>query len=196
MSPSDVTTDNELDLLRDMHNISVPSDPDQSFRVGDRVRIAMTRRPCKIRYTEQWSEELFVVPQKLCIITTTYMVKDLVVEPIDGTFYHQKLQLIRVELDTIYTVEHVLKKREHVEKIEYFVKWKAYGDTFTTWIIKEDVMDQLYIRLPSNSSINIYPENRASSYVTKLSDEIHLTGRWEIGPLSWFNMKSVSVTLP
>ena len=56
-------------------------------------------------------------------------------------------------------------------------------------------MDQFYIRLPSNSSKNIYPENRTSSYVTKLPDEIHLTGRWEIGlkeiqyPLSWFNIE-------
>ena len=56
-------------------------------------------------------------------------------------------------------------------------------------------MDQFYIRLPSNSSMNVYPENRTSSYVTKLSNEIHLTGRWEIGlkeiqyPLSWFNIE-------
>ena len=29
MSPSDVTTDDELDLLRDMHNIPVPREPKQ-----------------------------------------------------------------------------------------------------------------------------------------------------------------------
>ena len=60
-------------------------------------------------------------------------------------------------------------------------------------------MDQLYIRLPSNNSMNIYPENRTSAYVTKLPDEIHLTGRWEIGlkeiqyPLSWFNIEEWDV---
>ena len=56
-------------------------------------------------------------------------------------------------------------------------------------------MDTFHIRQPSNSSMDIYPENRRSSYVTKLPDEIHLTGRWEIGlkkiqyPLSWFNIE-------
>ena len=56
-------------------------------------------------------------------------------------------------------------------------------------------MDQFYIRLPSNSSMNVYPENRTSSYVTKFPEEIHPTGRWEIGlkeiqyPLSWFNIE-------
>ena len=37
-------------------------------------------------------------------------------------------------------------------------------------------MDQFYISLPSNSSMNVYPENKTSLYVTKLPDEIHLTG--------------------
>ena len=56
-------------------------------------------------------------------------------------------------------------------------------------------MDQFYIKLPSNSSTNVYPENRPYSYVTKLPDEIHLAGRWEIGlkeiqyPPSWFNIE-------
>ena len=43
-------------------------------------------------------------------------------------------------------------------------------------------MDQFYIRLPSNSSMNIYPENITFSYITKLPDEIHLTmGDWTEG---------------
>ena len=43
MSPPDMTPNDELDLLRDMHNIPIPREPKQSFRVGDSVRIAMTR---------------------------------------------------------------------------------------------------------------------------------------------------------
>ena len=41
--------------------------------------------------------------------------------------------------------------------------------------------------------MNIFPENRTSSYVT--TTRIHLTGRWEIGlkeiqnPRSWFNIE-------
>ena len=89
-----MTTDDELDLLREMHNIPVPREHMQSFRVDDSVRIAMTRRPFKKRYTGQWSEELFVESEKLYTIPTTYMVKDLVDEQIDGTFYHPQLQLV------------------------------------------------------------------------------------------------------
>ena len=38
-------TDDEIDLLRDMHNIPVPREPKQSFRVGDNIRISMTVQP-------------------------------------------------------------------------------------------------------------------------------------------------------
>ena len=56
-------------------------------------------------------------------------------------------------------------------------------------------MNQFYIRLPINSSLNIYPVSRISSYVTKLPDEIHFTARWDIGlqeiqyPPPWSNIE-------
>ena len=108
MSASDVPTDDELDLLRDMHNILAPREPKQSFRVGDSVRVTMTKKTFKKEYTDQWSKELFVVAGKHRTIPTTYMVD----EPIHGTFYHQELHLVRVEYAKVYTVECILKKRK------------------------------------------------------------------------------------
>ena len=131
MSPSDVMTDDELDLMSDMHNIPVPREPEQSFRVGDSVRIAMTSRPFNKGYTGQWSEELFVESEKLRTIPITYRVKDMVDKHIDGTFYQQELQLVRVEQDKVYTVERVLKKIKRWKKIIYFVKWKGMETSLT-----------------------------------------------------------------
>ena len=59
--------------------------------------------------------------EEFSTIPTTYRVKDLVDEPIDGTFYHQELKLVRVEQDKVYTLERVLKKRKRGENIGYFV---------------------------------------------------------------------------
>ena len=42
-------------------------------------------------------------------------------------------------------------------------------------------MDQFYIRLPSNGSMNIYPENRTSSYITKLTSGHGTMGDWTEG---------------
>ena len=57
-------------------------------------------------------------------------------------------------------------------------------------------MEGYYIRLPSNSSMAFYPENKTSSFTTKLPDELQLSGQWEIGlkeiqyPVLWFNIES------
>ena len=83
----------------------------------------MTRRQFNNIYTGQWSEKLFVLTEKLRTIPTTYRVKDLVDNPIDGTtLYNQELQLVHVEQDTVCTVEHVLKTRETWRKDGIFVK--------------------------------------------------------------------------
>ena len=53
-----------------------------------------------------------------------------------------------------------------------------------------------YITLPSNSSLNFYPNNKVSHYFTKLVKNIHLeSGDWEVGlvevqaPITWHNVR-------
>ena len=48
-----------------------------------------------------------------------YIIKEMVDEPIDGTFYHQELQLVRVEQHRVYTVERASKTRKRGGKMEY-----------------------------------------------------------------------------
>jgi hypothetical protein len=48
--------------------------------------------------------------------------------------------------------------------------------------------------LPSNSSMNYYPDNTLANYVTKLPQLFDLSGEWEVGlseiqfPISWYNV--------
>lgn len=55
--------------------------------------------------------------------------------------------------------------------------------------------------LPSNSSMDYYPDNTLSSYVTKLPQLFDLEGSWEVGlseilfPISWPTVKETEVTL-
>ena len=53
-----------------------------------------------------------------------------------------------------------------------------------------------YITLPSNSSLNFYPNNKLSHHFTKLVKNIHLeSGDWEVGlmevqaPITWHNVR-------
>ena len=53
-----------------------------------------------------------------------------------------------------------------------------------------------YLTLPSNSSMNYYPDNTLAHYTTVLAQDVDLSGRWEVGlseiqyPYSWHNMNN------
>ena len=52
----------------------------------------------------------------------------------------------------------------------------------------------MFLTLRSNSSMNIFPENKVSDYTVHLPKEINLSGSWELGlfkilyPNSWYNI--------
>ena len=46
-----------------------------------------------------------------------------------------------------------------------------------------DSLASCYLTLPSNSSMDYYPENRVARYTTKLANTIELEGDWEVGLL-------------
>jgi len=54
-------------------------------------------------------------------------------------------------------------------------------------------MNQFYIRLPSDSSMNTYPNNTVAHFNTKLAERIHLDGQFEVAltefiyPNNWIN---------
>jgi len=55
-------------------------------------------------------------------------------------------------------------------------------------------MSQFFLTLPSNSSLNFFPDNTSTKFSTKLSKKIVLEGNWEVGlseiilPHSWYNI--------
>lgn len=56
--------------------------------------------------------------------------------------------------------------------------------------------EQFYVTLPSNNSMNYFPNNVLSSFKTKLATPLSLQGEWEVAlvefiyPFSWFNVNS------
>ena len=54
---------------------------------------------------------------------------------------------------------------------------------------------EFYVTLPSNSSMQYFPDNKTSDFVTKLSRTLQLDGEWEEGlveidyPHTWYNTR-------
>ena len=55
-------------------------------------------------------------------------------------------------------------------------------------------MSEFYLTLPSNSSMEYYPENTLTSFTTRLPNSISLEGDWDVGlveiqyPHNWYNI--------
>ena len=54
---------------------------------------------------------------------------------------------------------------------------------------------EFYVTLPSNSSMEYFPDNKTSNFVTKLSRTLQLDGDWEVGLAeidcrhTWYNIR-------
>ena len=76
----DVTSDSYAEYNEDFNK----NEP--KFRVGDHVRISKYKKIFAKRYTQNWSEEVFIISKFKNTVPWTYAISDLNDEPITGTF--------------------------------------------------------------------------------------------------------------
>ena len=76
---------------------------------------------------------MFVVARILPGPLPAYKIKEWDDTPVDGTYYEEYLQKVRVTY--LFRVEKVLKR----EKNRLFVKWKGWPDKYTSWVSTKDV---------------------------------------------------------
>ena len=62
------------------------------FKVGDHVRISKYKNIFAKGYTQNWSEEVFIVSKTEDTVPWTYVISDLNGEKITGSFYEKELQ--------------------------------------------------------------------------------------------------------
>ena len=85
-------------------------------------------------YTENWSEEIFIINKIQYTNPITYKLKDLNDEDIQGSFYEPELLNAK---QSIFRVDKVIKK--DYKKKHALVKWKGYSDDFNSWIPIKDL---------------------------------------------------------
>ena len=81
MKPIDVTSDSYAAYNED----SIVTKP--KFKVGDRARISKYKNIFAKGYTQNWSEEVFIVSKIKSTVPLTYVISDLNGEKIAGSFY-------------------------------------------------------------------------------------------------------------
>ena len=78
------------------------------FKVGDHVRMSKYKNIYTKGYTQNWSEEIFMISKIKNTVPWTYVISDLNGEPITGKFYEKELQKTSQEK---FRIEKVIKEK-------------------------------------------------------------------------------------
>ena len=84
-------------------------------------------------YTQNWSEEVFVVRKIKDTVPWTYVISDLNGEEIAASFYENELQKTN---QNKYRIEKVIKRNDD----KLYIKWKGYANSFNSWIDKKGIV--------------------------------------------------------
>ena len=82
------------------------------------------------RYSQNWSDEVFLIRKIKNTVPWTYVISDLNGEPITGSFYEKELQKTNQKE---FRIENVIKRKAN----KLYVKWKGYDNSFNSWINKK-----------------------------------------------------------
>ena len=127
MKPMDVKSNTYINFGKEVN------DKDPRFKVDDLVRISKYKNIFAKCYTPNRSEKVFVITKVKSTVPWTFIINDLNGEEIIGTFYGKELQKTnKKELRT----EKVTNKKGN----KLYVKWKAYDNSFNSWIDKKDLI--------------------------------------------------------
>ena len=97
------------------------NEKDPKFNVGGHVRISNYKNIFAKVYSQNWSEEIFVVCKTENTVQSTYVISDLNGEKIDGTFYEKELQKTNQKE---FRIGNIIKRKGD----KSYVKWKGYDN--------------------------------------------------------------------
>ncbi len=115
-----------LELKREKEEINY------KFKKGDNVHISSSGGVFEKGYTPRYSEEIFVIAARLPTHPPRYRIKDLNGEAILGSYYEPEMILVRVDSDTVYVIERVVRQCTVNGKKQALIKWRHYSQKFNT----------------------------------------------------------------
>ena len=93
------------------------------FKIADLVRISHTKHPFRRAYQQQYTTEIFKIAKRyrkqgipMCKL------KDWNDDPIIGSFYTSELIPVSKDVDGLFFIEKVLKRRKRGGKTQLYVK--------------------------------------------------------------------------
>ena len=143
MRPIDVTKENENTVYKNLYGLKTRDGKKVSFKyhVGDLVRVSKVRGSFAKGYEQNYTHEYFTIAECIQRNPVVYRLKDYDGEVLDGTFYEEELQKIRIGVDKAFKIEKILEQKRKGKKLMFYVTWVGWPPKFNTWIPAEDIID-------------------------------------------------------
>ena len=133
-SPASVNIYNQREVKERLYGDMQPKKVKFKFKTGTKVRISKNKMTFEKGYRPNWTEEVFIISERVTRNPPVYKIKDLAGEILEGTFYEWELQEVEKLDDDLYVIDKVIKQRRKNGKTEYFVSWKGYPSKFNSWV--------------------------------------------------------------
>ena len=105
------------------------------FKIGQSVRISITRSKMDRFYNEYWTPEIYTVIRRFRREgLNIYKVEDKLNEQLDGTFYGGELQKVVYDPEGMYRIEKVIKKRVKDKVKQSLIRWYGWPRKFDSWL--------------------------------------------------------------
>ena len=127
MKPIDVKSDSFVEYNEECN------EKDPKFKVGDHIRISKYKNIYAEGYPPNLSEKIHALEKIKNTVPWIYVISDLNGEEIIGNFYEKELQKTNQKE---FIIEKVIKRKGN----KLYGKWKAYNNSFNTWIDKKDLI--------------------------------------------------------
>lgn len=135
MTPRSITKRDEVRLWKLQYPPQEMRNPSPSFKfnLGDTVRISHIRRPFVREYDEKWTNEYFIIESKVIKEgIPVYTLKDTLGDEVTGTFHESELNKVRVNQNTTYRIDKIVKRRGD----QVLVQWVGWPKKFNSWIAR------------------------------------------------------------
>ena len=115
------------------------------FKIGDFVRISLTKYDFMREYSAKWTGEIFIIASRFLREGSIdlYTVTDYEGEKLEGTFYRNELQKIKQNPADFFLVDEFLGERNNGKEVK--VSYKSWPTKFNRWIkrnslVKKDII--------------------------------------------------------
>jgi hypothetical protein len=131
MKPSQVSNENREKIYKNLFNDQIEK-INFKFSIGEYVRISEEKKIFSKGYTANWSEDIYIIKNRIPTSPPRYLIKDLEGNNYPNKFYSEELQKVLYE-EFPYDTLLVLKENSDKLLVE-----KLNSDKKTNWIDKND----------------------------------------------------------